>query len=145
MKIRLHFPFKGKFPITFNFGEISLDPKIQQMFKTWGIKGHNGVDFGMKEGNTVLASAGGRVIKSGEKGDFGICVIIKHGWGESLYAHLKECKVSLGEKIKPKQLIGLSGQTGTAFGPHLHFAIKPKNCDLQNGYLGYINPTPYFK
>lgn len=145
MKIRLHFPFKNEFPVTFNFGEVSLDPKIQEMFKIWGIKGHNGLDFGLPEDTEVLACGSGKVIQAGENGDFGICVIIKHRWGESLYAHLKECKVSLGEKVRSKQLIGLSGQTGTAFGPHLHFAIKPKNFDTNNGYSGFINPMPYFK
>ena len=34
-------------------------------------------------------------------------------------------------------------RVGAAFGEHLHFAIKPNNPDLTNGYLGFIDPSPY--
>lgn len=145
MRFKLLLPFKGGFPITFIFGQISSDKQIQEKFKTWRIKGHNGIDFGLPEGTEVLSCDKGKVIQAGENGDFGICVTIKHSWGESIYAHLQQTKVSHNQKVKVGQIIGLSGKTGAAFGAHLHFGIKPNNPDLNNGYLGFIDPMPFFK
>jgi len=71
-------------------------------------------------------------------------VIINHQWGESLYAHLQEIKVTKDQQVKAGEVIGLSGKTGAAFGPHLHFGIKPLNFDQNNGYLGFVDPAPYF-
>lgn len=145
MRIKLVLPFSGNFPITFKFGAVSIDPGIQEKFILWGIKGHNGIDFGLPEGTEVLTSGSGKVVQAGENGDFGICVTIKHSWGQSIYAHLKKSNTKVGQKVRIGQIIGLSGKTGTAFGEHLHFGIKPKNADLNNGYLGFIDPLPFFK
>ncbi len=136
-------PFNGNFSITFSFGAQSQDERIKQKFSEWGIIGHHGLDFGLPEGAEVLAVDSGKVIQSGDNGDFGISVTTQHPWGQSLYAHLKEAKVSQDQEVKTGGVIGLSGQTGTAFGEHLHFGIKPNNPDLNNGYLGFIDSTPY--
>jgi murein DD-endopeptidase MepM/ murein hydrolase activator NlpD len=138
-------PFKGNFPVTFNFGQLPSDDSVKEKFLSWGWTGHVGIDFGLPEGTEVLSVDNGEVILSGLNGDYGISVIIKHSWGTSLYAHLCETKVSLNKKIKRGEIIGISGKTGSAFGPHLHFAIKPKNLNINNGYKGFINPNPYFK
>jgi len=45
--------------------------------------------------------------------------------------------------VQTNKVIGLSGSSGAAFGEHLHLAIKPNNPDLNNGYLGFIDPAPY--
>ena len=114
--------------------------KKLKKFTEWGIVGHNGIDYGLPEGTELIASADGKVIQSGDNGDFGISVTIQHSWGQSLYAHLKESKVSQDQEVKAGDLIGLSGQTGSAFGEHLHFAVKPNDADANNGYLGFIDP-----
>mgnify|MGYP001608619249 FL=1 len=142
--ISLRLPFNGDYPATFAFGSLSDNEEIKKKFTEWGIVGHNGIDFGLPEGTEVVASADGKVIQSGENGDFGISVTIQHSWGQSLYAHLKESKVSQDQEVKAGDLIGLSGQTGSAFGEHLHFAVKPNDADANNGYLGFIDPSPYF-
>jgi len=108
--------------------------------------GHNGIDYGLPEGTSVLAAAGGKVIQAGEKPDFGNLVIIQHRWGQSWYGHLREVRKSVGDRVKAGSLIGLSGNSGFTFGrPHLHFAVKPNDSNVTNGYLGFIDPGQYFR
>ena len=139
----LHYPFSGNFPVTFSFGQQSDNEEIKKKFQEWGIVGHNGLDFGLSAGNEVFACDSGKVIQSGDNGDFGISITIQHSWGQSVYAHLQGTKVKEGDEIGVNKVIGLSGATGAAFGEHLHFAIKPNNPDQNNGYLGFIDPSPY--
>lgn len=139
----LHYPFSGNFPVTFSFGQQSDNEEIKKKFQEWGIVGHNGLDFGLSAGNEVFACDVGKVIQSGDNGDFGTSITIQHSWGQSIYGHLQETKVNEGEDIGINKVIGVSGSSGAAFGEHLHFAIKPNNPDLNNGYLGFIDPAPY--
>ncbi|MEK9185881.1 MAG: peptidoglycan DD-metalloendopeptidase family protein, partial [Patescibacteria group bacterium] len=139
----LHYPFSGNFAVTFSFGQQSDNEEIKKKFQEWGIVGHNGLDFGLSAGNEVFACDSGKVIQSGDNGDFGTSITIQHSWGQSIYGHLQETKVNEGEEIGVNKIIGLSGSSGAAFGEHLHFAIKPNNADLNNGYLGFIDPSPY--
>ena len=89
----LHYPFSGNFPLTFSFGQQSDNEEIKKKFQEWGIVGHNGLDFGLTAGNEVFACDSGKVIQSGDNGDFGISITIQHSWGQSIYAHLQETKV----------------------------------------------------
>jgi len=139
----LHFPFFGNFPVTFSFGQQSDNEEIKKKFQEWGIVGHNGLDFGLSAGNEIFACDVGKVIQSGDNGDFGTSITIQHSWGQSIYGHLQETKVKEGDEIQINKVIGLSGSSGAAFGEHLHFAIKPNNPDLNNGYLGFIDPAPF--
>jgi len=139
----LHYPFSGNIPVTFAFGAQSDNEDIKKKFTEWGIVGHNGLDFGLTTGTEVFACDSGKVIQSGDNGDFGISITVQHSWGQSLYAHLSESKVKVDDEIQVNEVIGLSGKTGAAFGEHLHFAIKPTNPDNNNGYLGFIDPSPY--
>jgi len=139
----LHFPFSGNIPVTFSFGAQSDNEEIKKKFSEWGIVGHNGLDFGLTTGTEVFSCDSGKVIQSGDNGDFGTSITIQHSWGQSLYAHLSETKVKVDDEIQPNKAIGLSGSSGVAFGEHLHFAIKPNNSDSNNGYLGFIDPAPY--
>ncbi|MFH1720675.1 MAG: peptidoglycan DD-metalloendopeptidase family protein [Patescibacteria group bacterium] len=139
----LHYPFSGNFPVTFSFGQQSDNEEIKKKFQEWGIVGHNGLDFGLSAGNDVFACDVGKVIQSGDNGDFGTSITIQHSWGQSIYGHLQETKVKEGDEIQINKVIGLSGSSGAAFGEHLHFAIKPNNPDLNNGYLGFIDPAPF--
>lgn len=144
-RISLRLPFDDNYPLTFGFGAVSNKEVIKNQFSQWGIISHNGLDYGLPSGAQVLAAAAGEVILSGDNADFGISVVIKHSWGQSLYAHLKEAKVLVNQPVRSGQVIGLSGETGVAFGPHLHFAIMPNHPDMRNGYLGFIDPSPYFE
>jgi len=139
----LHFPSSGNFAVTFAFGAQSDKEEIKKKFQEWGIVGHNGLDFGLTAGNQVFACDVGKVIQSGNNGDFGTSITIQHSWGQSIYGHLQETKVNEGDDISVNKVIGLSGSSGVAFGEHLHFAIKPNNPDQNNGYLGFIDPASY--
>ncbi len=139
----LHYPFSGNFSVTFSFGAQSDNEEIKKKFLEWGIVGHNGLDFGLSAGNEVFACDVGKVIQSGDNGDFGTSITIQHSWGQSIYGHLQETKVKEGDEIQVNKVIGLSGSSGAAFGEHLHFAIKPNNPDQNNGYQGFIDPAPY--
>lgn len=139
----LHYPFSGNFSVTFAFGAQPTNEEIKKKFSEWGIVGHNGLDFGLTSGTEVFPCDVGKVIQSGDNGDFGVSITIQHSWGQSLYAHLSETKVKVDDEIQPNKIIGLSGSSGAAFGEHLHFAIKPNNPDSNNGYLGFIDPAPY--
>lgn len=139
----LAYPFYGSFSVSFAFGAQPDSEEIKKKYESWRLVGHNGIDFGLPEGTDVLACDEGTVIQAGDNGDFGISVTIQHSWGTSLYAHLKEVIVSVNQQVKKSEKIGTSGNTGFVTAAHLHFAIQPTNSDTNNGYLGFIDPTPY--
>ncbi|HKP56468.1 MAG TPA: M23 family metallopeptidase [Polyangiales bacterium] len=87
---------------------------------------HNGVDIGAPEGSIVRAVADGLVVYSdnGLTG-FGNCVMILHPNGFlSLYAHNQRTLVPAGYRVRRGERIALVGQTGYAWGPHLHFELR---------------------
>ena len=74
----------------------------------------------------ALATASGTVIetKYGDKSGWGNYVTIKHDDGTySFYAHLAKINVSVNQKVKAGQAIGVIGNTGNSTGVHLHFEI----------------------
>ncbi|HEY8815990.1 MAG TPA: M23 family metallopeptidase [Candidatus Dormibacteraeota bacterium] len=91
--------------------------------------GHDGYDYGLYY-EPVAAAAGGVVMLSGWAVPSchtclsGLTIEIDHGNGLlSYYGHLSQLDVSVGQRVRRGQVIGLSGSTGTATGPHLHFGI----------------------
>lgn len=93
-------------------------------------KGHNGIDFGIPNGTPIKAALAGTVIGTGNtdtvKGcySFGKWVMVKHANGlNTMYAHLSSIGVSQGQTVATGQLLGYSGETGYATGPHLHFGV----------------------
>jgi murein DD-endopeptidase MepM/ murein hydrolase activator NlpD len=86
---------------------------------------HYGQDFAVPYGTDVYATGAGTIIESGwNSGGFGNYIMIDHGYGlQSTYGHLSQIKVSKGMNVKRGDLIGLSGNTGTSSGPHLHYQI----------------------
>jgi murein DD-endopeptidase MepM/ murein hydrolase activator NlpD len=96
---------------------------------TQGIHDINAVDFGCPIGTDVHAAAGGTVfiIKGGSayNGGYGNYIVINHANGtQTLYAHLSQVNVTVGQTVTQGQLIGLSGMTGRATGPHLHLEVR---------------------
>lgn len=86
---------------------------------------HYGQDFSVPYGTEVYATGNGTVIESGWNSmGFGNFVVIDHGYGlRSTYGHLSQINVSRGLNVKRGDLLGLSGNTGTSSGPHLHYQI----------------------
>jgi murein DD-endopeptidase MepM/ murein hydrolase activator NlpD len=87
---------------------------------------HYGQDFEVPYGTRVYATGNGTVIQAGyNTGGFGNYVIIDHGYGlQSIYAHLSKINVSKGLNLKRGDNVGLSGDSGTSSGPHLHYQIN---------------------
>jgi murein DD-endopeptidase MepM/ murein hydrolase activator NlpD len=85
---------------------------------------HYGYDLASLAGSPIPASNKGRVVWAGELGIYGNCVILDHGLGiNTLYGHLSNIDVKVGDAVEKGQILGQSGQTGLAGGDHLHFAI----------------------
>jgi murein DD-endopeptidase MepM/ murein hydrolase activator NlpD len=86
---------------------------------------HAGVDFGVPTGTPVSACGPGRVVLARSRIVTGYSVIIEHLPGVySLYYHLDSINVTEGEIVDTGTLLGLSGATGLATGPHLHWEIR---------------------
>jgi murein DD-endopeptidase MepM/ murein hydrolase activator NlpD len=86
---------------------------------------HLGLDFRVPSGTPVAAMNDGTVLLARPLYFEGNFVVLDHGQGLlSLYLHLSEFKVKEGERVKRGEVIGLSGGTGRATGPHLHVAIR---------------------
>ena len=99
---------------------------------------HQGVDFAIPSGSTVVASSGGTVSQAGWSGGYGYMVLITHPDGsKTRYAHLSKVLVSAGQSVSQGQKIALSGNTGISTGPHLHFEIILNGTPVNP--LNYIN------
>jgi murein DD-endopeptidase MepM/ murein hydrolase activator NlpD len=86
---------------------------------------HQGLDFGVPAGTPIGAINAGTVLLARPLYFEGNCVVIDHGQGLlSLYLHLSEFKVKEGDEVQAHQIIGLSGGSGRATGPHLHLAVR---------------------
>lgn len=104
--------------ITSRFG-----PRIHPIFGTPDF--HTGVDFAVPEGTPVHAAASGVVSFAGERGGYGLLVVVEHRGGFSTYyGHLSKILVEVGQYVEQGQVIALSGNTGLSTGPHLHFEIR---------------------
>ena len=120
MMLPLGAPVK-KIRITSQFG-VREDP----FFKTPAM--HTGIDFGGKEGTPLYATAPGKVIQAGRRGDYGLCVEVDHGLGfTTLYGHLSKVNVEKGDYIDEGTKVGLAGSTGRSTGPHLHYELRHNN------------------
>ena len=86
---------------------------------------HNGNDYGVPEGTEVRACADGKVVMAENRISTGWSIVIEHLPGlYSLYYHLSAMDVKEGDMVKQGDLIGKSGSTGLATGPHLHWEIR---------------------
>ncbi len=98
---------------------------------------HLGFDLASFTNTPIVAANRGKVVHAAELGIYGNCVIIDHGMGvQSLYAHLSQIGVKVGDMVDKDQPIGRSGITGLAGGDHLHFTM------LVNGQM--VNPVEWW-
>lgn len=98
----------------------------------WGSY-HRGIDIARPSNYSILASDNGVVTAAGWDGSYGYRVIINHNNGyQTLYAHLSNIYVSVGQVVPKGSVIGKMGSTGNSTGIHLHFEVT------RNGKL--INP-----
>ena len=115
--------------ITCGFGERS-DPFTEEPAF------HTGIDISSPRGHSIVASAGGTVVKAGWVNGYGRCVEVAHGLGlRTLYGHLDEIHVIEGQRVSRGEAIGVVGTTGRSTGPHLHYEVRLDN--------RAVNPLPY--
>jgi murein DD-endopeptidase MepM/ murein hydrolase activator NlpD len=124
---------------------------------------HDGVDFRATTGTPVKAALSGTVIEVNHGAvqycQYGKWVLVRHGNGlTTLYAHLSTINVTKGESVTTGKVVGYSGNTGYATGPHLHFTVYAssdvslKQYTCKSGYTvtipiapvnAYLNPLSY--
>ncbi|MFQ5637014.1 MAG: M23 family metallopeptidase [bacterium] len=110
--------------ITDKFGH-RKDPFVER------VKHHKGIDLSARYGTEVYAAASGvveftRVRYRLNKG-YGRVIIVNHKNGfKTLYGHLSKIYVKPGQLVERWDVLGLSGNTGRATGPHLHYEVWHK-------------------
>ncbi|HKV86603.1 MAG TPA: peptidoglycan DD-metalloendopeptidase family protein [Candidatus Dormibacteraeota bacterium] len=123
-----------KFQITQPFGPSSvlLEPRFGQYAHF-----HTGVDIAAPLGTPVMAAADGVVVAVGHTAvGYGNYVVIAHGGGiATLYGHLLDTNVVVGQVVVRGQQVGREGSTGFSTGPHVHFELRINNA--------FVDPMPY--
>jgi hypothetical protein len=129
------------------------------------VGGHTGKDYAVEVGTPVHAAGDGIIRHSDwfstnylenpwwltQMGGDTLVLDCTDAFGRSdgyptfVYAHLSESTANVGDRVKKGQIIGKSGNSGTATtGPHCHVEVMPPNWDWNNGTYGRINPDLYF-
>jgi hypothetical protein len=86
---------------------------------------HLGFDLSDVANGPVQAANDGRVVWAADLGIYGNCIVLDHGYAlQSIYGHLKEIDVKVGDMVKKGQKMGIAGQTGLAGGVHVHFSMQ---------------------
>lgn len=86
---------------------------------------HRGVDISVPIGTPVTSIKAGTVTYAGEMQGYGLVVIVRHSANlRTVYGHLSSISVHQGDHVEGRQVIALSGQSGNASGPHLHFEVQ---------------------
>jgi murein DD-endopeptidase MepM/ murein hydrolase activator NlpD len=119
--------------------------RIHPIYKI--IKFHYGMDFTAPSGTDVYASGNGVIasVQTSQRG-LGKNIVIDHGYGySSIYAHLSNFNVRVGQKVQRGDVIGYVGNTGTSIANHLHYEIKLNgtNVDPVNYYFEDLSPAEY--
>jgi murein DD-endopeptidase MepM/ murein hydrolase activator NlpD len=122
-------------------GAASISSEFGLRPNPFGMRGyemHEGVDFAGPVGKPILATAEGVVVRADYNGGYGNHVRIDHGYNyETLYAHLSELEVDIGDRVKRGDIVGYLGSTGRSSGPHLHYGV------YRNGQA--VDPRYYLK
>lgn len=85
---------------------------------------HHGLDIACKLGTPLYAAEDGVVKSAGWATGYGKRVVIKHSGGmETLYGHMNEIDVQVGEAVNRGDIIGKMGSTGWSTGSHIHFEV----------------------
>jgi len=131
-----HMSFPGRAPVAKSIKVSGFGNRIDPFRKKAAF--HSGIDFAGPSGTAIQASAGGKVIFSGVRKDYGKTVEIDHGAGlVTRYAHLSELIAGKDQIVMPGQVIAKMGSTGRSTGSHLHFEI------IKDGR--FVDPSVYLR
>jgi murein DD-endopeptidase MepM/ murein hydrolase activator NlpD len=144
--------FKLRWPadsgtITQGFGE------HPELYRRWGLPGHEGLDIQAPQNAKIYACADGTVLRVDRYGGdpaamrYGNSLRLEHAGGYvTVYAHLAQVLVKVGEVVRAGQVIGLAGATGNSSGAHLHLSLKRAGASAagQTTYpRDFLDPTPF--
>ena len=102
----------------------------------WGSL-HPGDDLAAPIGTPLAAMSTGTVVFAGSESGYGTKLEIRYWDGTvSWYAHMSRIDVSVGDDVRPGQVVGAVGDTGFSTGPHLHLEIHPDGG-------GPVDPKPW--
>lgn len=101
---------------------------------------HSGIDLPAPRNAEVLAAGPGTIVWAGIglysgsiynlKDPYGLAVAIRHDFGYkdkplyTIYAHMEEIDVIVGQWVETGTVVGNVGSTGHTTGPHLHFEVR---------------------
>jgi len=85
---------------------------------------HKGIDINLRY-EPVFAARAGTVISAKYSSSYGYYIVIDHGNNiQTWYAHLSKMQVKVGQVVRAREQIAISGNTGWSTGPHMHFEIR---------------------
>jgi murein DD-endopeptidase MepM/ murein hydrolase activator NlpD len=114
-------------------GRLSGHFGLRRIFNGQPRSPHAGIDVAVPTGTEVVASSHGNVLAVDDYFFNGKTVFLDHGNGLlTMYCHLDRIDVAADQTVRKGQAIGLSGKTGRATGPHLHWSV------ILNGAM--VNP-----
>lgn len=162
-------PVSG-FPVTQNFGD-GKGLLVNGVATNVG-GGHTGIDYATPVGTPAVALESGTVLYAGWAKDLprtswadrwylggggfgglaidsGLIIVIQHPGYITVYAHMNEIALNVGDRVEQLQIVGKTGATGYVSGPHLHFEVLPTPtayATAGNGSMifGRVDPRPYF-
>jgi len=143
-KFRLQWPVDSR-KITQSFGE---NPHLYAKF---GQAGHEGIDFVAPVGAKIYACADGKVfdVHPDDGNAYGLHVRVRHLADgreyHTIYAHLSRVLVTGGQSVQAGELLGLAGETGHTYGPHLHLTLKLIGAHTPGYPSGVIDPFPFLQ
>lgn len=124
-------PFPAKGVVEVGFGKV-----VNPRFNTVTVQ--KGIDLRAATGSSVASVGTGTIAFAGWLKGYGNLVIVDHGSGyHSLYAHLAEVQVEVGNEVQEAESIGTVGDTGSLKGSYLYFEIRKQG--------QAIDPLPWLK
>ncbi|WP_344017956.1 M23 family metallopeptidase, partial [Microlunatus capsulatus] len=137
-------------PVTGSGGGVSPVPGavVGASFGQYGLwsRYHTGLDFRAAYGVPIRAVKSGQVLYAGNSGNWaGNHVAVLHGDGmTTMSSHMSSMTVRAGDTVQAGQVIGYVGQTGRAFGAHLHFELYPAGVRYGDVYQA-VDPVPWLR
>lgn len=125
------------YPVTYKYG-IEGDE--------WAAGHHTGEDYRCPTGSLAVSVSWGTVLYIGttvpggwsSKGAYGLHIIVRSPEHDIGWCHLSAAKIMRNQFVRPGTILGLTGESGNASGPHLHFEARPigglYGSDVHPGY-----------